>query len=366
MSSSPASTGKRPSRQRRVITGLLSLVLVVGIFAGIFPRIADYDEVWRAISDMTWRELLSVAALAAFNLFTYLLVLTAVLPGLLYREAFVANNSATAVANTLPAGAAIGIGVSFAMYRSWGFDNNAIALSILVSGIWNNLVKLGMPIVALALLAVGGNASLSLVLASLVGVAVLITVIVVFALLLRSEHLADRIGEAVQVPVNWLRARIRKTPVRGWGQRAVAFRDDTIELLERRWLRITVATVVSHLTLYLVLLVTLRHVGVSEEEVSWAQVLAAFAFGRLLAALPLTPGGLGVIELGYTAALAVGVDSITRNQIVAAVLVFRALTYLPPIAIGAATYVFWLRNRSWRRPPGTRGHLPELNADPAR
>ena len=33
-------------------------------------------------------------------------------------------------------------------------------------------------------------------------------------------------------------------------------------------------------------------------------MLAAFAFVRLISALPITPGGLGVVELGYTAALA--------------------------------------------------------------
>src|SRR5665811_2551676 len=86
----PAST---PSLRRRITSGLISLVLVVAIFVGVFPRIASYDAVWRTIADMTWLDLSGVAALAALNLFTYLLVLTAVLPGLRYREAFVANNS---------------------------------------------------------------------------------------------------------------------------------------------------------------------------------------------------------------------------------------------------------------------------------
>jgi putative heme transporter len=40
---------------------------------------------------------------------------------------------------------------------------------------------------------------------------------------------------------------------------------------------ITLATLVSHLSIYLVLLVALRHVGVSDAEVSWVQVLAWFA-----------------------------------------------------------------------------------------
>jgi uncharacterized membrane protein YbhN (UPF0104 family) len=47
-----------------------------------------------------------------------------------------------------------------------------------------------------------------------------------------------------------------------------------------------------------VLLVALRDVGVSDAEVSWAQVLAVFAFARLATAIPLTPGGIGFVE-GY-------------------------------------------------------------------
>ena len=109
---------------------------------------------------------------------------------------------------------------------------------------------------------------------------------------------------------------------------------------------------------FLVLLVSLRQVGVSEQEVSWAQALAAFSFGRLLTAIPITPGGLGVIELGYVAALSVGVSEAVRAQIVAAVIVFRVLTFLPPILIGAVSYLFWQHNTSWRRPIGSREPTP--------
>jgi uncharacterized membrane protein YbhN (UPF0104 family) len=50
----------------------------------------------------------------------------------------------------------------------------------------------------------------------------------------------------------------------------------------------------------------------------------ACAFIRLVSALPITPGGLGVVELGLTAALiAAGGD---RAEVVAGVLVYRALT----------------------------------------
>jgi uncharacterized protein (TIRG00374 family) len=111
---------------------------------------------------------------------------------------------------------------------------------------------------------------------------------------------------------------------------------------------LTLATLLSHLSLYAVLLITLRHVGVSQEELSWIQVLAAFAFVRLISALPITPGGVGVVELGYAAALTIGLDPATKAQVVAAILVFRVITFALPIPLGAASYVIWRRNRSWR------------------
>jgi uncharacterized protein (TIRG00374 family) len=110
---------------------------------------------------------------------------------------------------------------------------------------------------------------------------------------------------------------------------------------------LTVASLVSHLSLYLVLLLALRHVGVSEQQVSAAEVLAAFAFIRLVSALPITPGGLGVVELGLSAALvkAGGPEA----PVVAAVLVYRAITYVLPIPLGAAAYLKWRRGADARR-----------------
>ena len=42
-----------------------------------------------------------------------------------------------------------------------------------------------------------------------------------------------------------------------------------------------------------------------------------------------------------------------RAAVAAAVLIFRALTYVLPIPIGLVTYVFWQRNQSWRRAPNS-------------
>jgi uncharacterized protein (TIRG00374 family) len=147
--------------------------------------------------------------------------------------------------------------------------------------------------------------------------------------------------------VNSLRKLARKDPNVDLAEATVRFRRDAIGLIRTRWLRLTVTSLVSHLSLYLVLLLALRHVGVPESAVSWAEVLAAFAFVRLVSALPITPGGLGVVELGLTAALAAAGGQ--EASVVAAVLVYRALTYVLPIPLGLFLYLKWRKGSESRR-----------------
>ena len=346
-----ASANDTPAAARpwkRIAQGLFSLAVVAAIFLGVMPRIANYSDVWSTIGDMTWMEITTLLAVGLWNLVTYWFVLVAALPSLTYPQAAVSNQASTAVSNTVPGGGALGVGVTYAMYDSWGISGEDTARSVVVSGVWNNFIKLGLPVVALALLAVTGDVSGTLVVASMVGVAVLVGAIVLFGLTLRSDALAARVGSALGRAASVLLKLIRKPAIEGLGVAAVRFRGRTYEFLHRRWKRLTLTSMVSHLSLYAVLLLALRHVGVSEDEVSWISVLAAFAFVRLISALPITPGGLGVVELGYAAALSIGMDDATKAQIVAAVLVFRFITYFLPIPLGTLSYLYWRRNRSWR------------------
>lgn len=332
---------------RRFLRFAFPVVLVGAIFFYAFPKIADFSKVWDHVSAMTWLETATLAFVALWNLATYWLVMMASLPGSNVWQTMKVNQASTAVANTLPGGGALGVGVMYSMYSGYGFSPGPVTLSFLVSGIWNNFVKLGMPVVALALLAVSGDAGSTLLVASLAGLAGLLVALAAFAAVLRSERLAHRVGERVGRVAGAVRRITRKAPGPDLGESAVRFRRDAIGLIRKRWLRLTVTTLVSHLSLYLVLLLALRHVGVAENQVSWVEGLAAFAFVRLVSALPITPGGLGVVELGLTAALVAAGGE--EAGVVAAVLVFRALTYVLPIPIGLVLYVKWRKGSETRR-----------------
>ena len=294
---------------KRVASAIVSLLIIVGIFSFVMPLIADYDEVFATIRAMTTLEVVSLVLIGLWNLITYWFVIVAALPGLRLREAAVVNQASTAVSNTLPAGGAIGVGLTLAMLTSWGFTIAAIPRSAIVTGIWNNFVKLGMPVLALALLAVEGGVTPVRLVAAVIGIAVLVGAVVLLWMVLKSDRLARAIGRFFGKIVDWFRGVLRREPLGDWDGRAAKFRLDTVGLLRHRWLALTLATLLSHFSLYLVLLVALRHVGVSQEELSWITVLGAYSFVRLISMVPITPGGGGVVELGYAAALTIGLDT---------------------------------------------------------
>jgi uncharacterized protein (TIRG00374 family) len=283
----------------------------------------------------------TLAAVGSVNLVTYWFVVIASLPGLRLRESAVVKQSATAVANTVPAGGAVAVGVTFTMLTSWGFPVAAVARSVIVTGIWNNFVRLALPLATVVVLALGGVITPARVAAASLGIAFLIGGFTVIALLLRSDRLARSMGNAAAVTANAARRALGRKQVAGWDEDAARFRADTTDLLSARWAPLTLWTVASHASLYAVLLASLRAVGVSANELGWITVLASFAFVRLISALPITPGGLGVVELGYAASLTIGADPATRAGVVAAVLVFRAITYVFPTVLGLGTLIGW-------------------------
>jgi uncharacterized protein (TIRG00374 family) len=339
--------GPLKSKRRRVLQTVFSLALIVAVFVFVLPKVADFSKVWSDIRAMTWPEVAVLLAIALWNLATYWFLWVACLPGLTLGQAAVATEASTAVGNTVPGGSYIAVGITYAMFHSWGFRRSVVTLALLVTGIFNNFAKLAVPVFALVFLALQGDATTGRVTAGLLGIAAMVAVVIVFILALRTERSAARIGTIAARVASCLTRLLRRPPATGWDVALVRFREKTIDLLRARWHVITLTTLMSHLSLYLVLLVALRNIGVSEAQVSWAEVLAAFAFARLITAIPLTPGGLGVVELALTTTLvAAGGD---EPRVVAAVLVYRALTYVLPIPIGAACYLAWPRITRWKR-----------------
>jgi uncharacterized membrane protein YbhN (UPF0104 family) len=329
-------------------------VLVVGvIFAGVLPQITDYSQAWALVQGLTWREGLLVATVAVVNLVSYAPLWAIALPGLGWRRALLADLAATAVANTVPVGFAFGVGTTATMFHSFGFPPAAITRSVALTGLWNNLVKLAMPAVALAGLALAGNTTPAVAWAAGVGAAALIVVLLALTLL-ADRRTTTALAEGAERLWRRLARVLRQRPPSDWAERTGRFRAESLGLLRVSWGRLSAAALASHVALFALLLTCLRVVDGEGADVAWSLVLAVFTVTRLVTMIPLTPGALGVAELSYVAGLtAVGVGPAAAAG---TVLLFRFLTWFLPIPLGAVAWVLWRRGAGQpRRPSGSPG-----------
>jgi uncharacterized protein (TIRG00374 family) len=202
---------------------------------------------------------------------------------------------------------------------------------------------LAFPIAALALLTFVHERHPLLETVAAIGLAVLVVAAGAFAAGLATPRFARWVGNLAARLANQVMRVARRGPVAWSGESLVRFRDDALELLRRRWHVITLATLAGHLTVYLLLLACLRVFGVSADEVSAIEVFAAWSIVRLLGSLPITPGGIGVVEVGLTGSL-VGFGG-DNAEVVAAVLVYRFLTIVPTLVLGLLAGATWKRYR---------------------
>jgi uncharacterized membrane protein YbhN (UPF0104 family) len=277
------------------------------------------------------------------NIVTFAPPYMAVLPGLGFVRALVLTQASTASTYIAPGGAAVGIALSFAMLRVWGFAAAAVTLAVALVGAWNQLFLLGAPAVALALLTITGGHHPLLQTVAIIGLIVFVVAVVAFGAALSGDQVAWWVGDRAARLATWGLKLVRRRGVTWTGESLVQFRRDAVRLLRRRWWALTLATIAGHMSVFLVLVACLRTLGVSSNEVTLIEAFAAWTLVRLLGSLPITPGGFGIVELGLTGALIAFGGA--NADVVAAVLLYRFLTVVPTLALGLLAGATWRRHR---------------------
>jgi len=337
----PVTAGPRARRCRFILRTAVPAALIAAAFGLALPRVASYRAVWASIEAMTWPYALLVGTAAAASMVSYWITIRTVLPWIGLRQAAAVSLGSNAVASTLPAGGAVAVGVSWAMLSSWGLSTADYVLYTLVTGICNLFTFTGLPFLAVLVMATVSRPDATMITGAAVGLALLAAMVGGLALLLHSEASALRADRVLQYGLAIAARLTRRAPPASAAGSLPGFRDRAGALLAARGWRIAAATVASHLMLWLVLLACLRAVGLSQAELPWQTSLAAFAVIRLLTVMPITPGGLGITELGLIGILAGGAGHEASAQITAAVLIYRAVTYLPSIPLGALAILTW-------------------------
>jgi uncharacterized membrane protein YbhN (UPF0104 family) len=108
------------------------------------------------------------------------------------------------------------------------------------------------------------------------------------------------------------------------------------DVVRSGWLSMTLGLVGFFGVYYLLFLLCAHTTGV---DLPYGQLFAAYAIGRLLTAVGVTPGGLGVTEAATTVAL-VGWGA-SSTEAAAAVVLFSVYTHFMEIPLGALGWLAW-------------------------
>ena len=231
--------GKPVSRRHRALAVASSLALLVLMFVGVIPQFTSYSDTWAHMAGLGALWWVAIAVATTVNQISIVWPYQAVLPGLRFRLGFLETETTSAISSTVPAGGAVAIGMTYRMFSSFGFTDLDISTAVVVTGIWNLAAKLGLPIVAVALLAVTAHPPQGALAAAALGVVVLIVAGVALWLVFRSETSARWLGHLADRVVNWVLHFFHKTEV-GRTERAVMhFRSQTVETAHRRGWRLT-------------------------------------------------------------------------------------------------------------------------------
>src|SRR5580704_16830432 len=259
-----------------------------------------------------------------------------------------AGNSISLV---VPGGQAVGAATQFRMLAASGNDAATAVGGLTAFSLLGIGGLLALPIFVLPAIIAGTPIDSSLEHAALLGIVAFVLFAAFGAAVLMMERPLRWAGDVVQLARN--RVKRRSEPMTGLADRLVYERNRIRDVLGRRW---KAALLLSSGRLafdFLTLLACIRATGVKPNP---SLVLLAYAVAGLLELVPVTPGGLGIVEAGLSGMLILA--GIPGGLAVVATLAYRIISYWLPILVGPVAYGLF---RARYGPPG-HGGSPETPA----
>ena len=328
-------------RWQRLLGGGASVALLAFIVVGVIPQFASYSTAWARVTRLDTWSWVAIAAAAAVNQISGIWPYQAAMPGLRFWPGLMQIETATAIANTVPVGGAVAIGMTYKMFGSFGFTDVVISTAVMTTGVWNLAAKFALPTAAVALLAVTAHPTAQVVGAALSGLAAMVVGGVLIWLVFRSEASARWLGQLADRVVNWVLHFFQKAAADRIERSLLHFARQTVEIARRRGWLLTWGTLANQVAGFALVLIIVRSVGITAGQVTFAAVFTAFAVARLAGAIPITPGGLGTMDAAFISMMVT--FGASKTEALTSDVVWRLTTYLLPILSGIVTYLIWFR-----------------------
>lgn len=327
-----AVSGRRV-RLRRPVTRFARLLAVAVVVEYLLvPQLAGTRNSWHLLLDVDNVWLLSAVGLEVASLLAYALLSWALLPEQgrpSYWRVLRIDLSTLAVSRSVPAGSAIGLGLGYRLLTGAGVAPAAAVAAKATQAVGSAAV-LNLVLVAALVTSVALHGFSSVYgLAAITALALLFATAAAAVVLTRHEQGAsDRLGRL-----------LGRLPFVSAGAVRVAVSNAAHYLQrlghDRRLLaRVVVYALANWLLDAAALWACVRAFG---HTLGPDGLLVPYGIAGVLAALPFTPGGLGVVEAFLIPAL-VGF-AVPRGVAILGVLAWRAVSFLLPIPVGLLAYL---------------------------
>ena len=329
--SPPAAAPKRrrlsPALIRRLVfLGLAALGLYI-----VWPSLWDVFSSWPKLGRIEWGWFVGMAAAIAGSAVCVWWQYRIVLHVRGWFLIATSQLSGAAFAKIVPGGAASGGALQFTMLTQGGVRGGRVASGITAVSIISGATVLALPLFAFPALVGVVEIESTLRRVALFGLGVFGVVLGFSILMLVLDHPLHLAGRGL----DWIRAKVLHHPTRhpDIADRLLAERDIVRDVLGKNWRRAVALALGQRGLDFAALLMAVYGTGT---ELNPLLVLLAYAVAQILTIVPITPGGLGFVEVGLVGFLGfAGMDSASA---LVATLAYRLMSYWLPLIAGAVAY----------------------------
>jgi uncharacterized protein (TIRG00374 family) len=319
-----------PPRRRLVRTAGWLAVTGVSLYL-VFPTLVEVLGSWDRLGEFSALALAGMAALQLGVLACLWALQHMALRAPRWRPVIASQLAGNALSKVAPGGGALGAALQYRLLVGSGLPPGSTVAGLTAANLLVFAVVLALPVLAIPAL-LRGSVERELLYSAVAGLAIFAVTVGVGAVMLSTDRPLRWVGRAAQRVRN--RVRPRAEPLRGLPSRLLHERDRILATLGPRWKRALAVSVGRWVLDLATLLAALAAIGAHPRP---GLVLLAFCAAQVLAQIPVTPGGLGFVEAGLTAMLALA--GVSPGDAVLATFAYRLVSYWLPLPLGLVGWV---------------------------
>jgi uncharacterized protein (TIRG00374 family) len=320
-----------------IVKRLLALIVAVLVMYGVAPAILEVLGAYRRLREVDPGWWIAVLVTTAASTWCMCALQRLALDRAAWFPVTTSQLAGAAFSKVVPGGSAAAAALQARMLAQAGISPARIGTGLTAGALLLLSALAGLPLLAAPALLLGGRIPDGLLQTGAIGLGVFLALCAIGTLLLVNDRVLRAVGRALGAAER--RLHRGRAPAERLPERLLRERDLLRRTLGRAWLQAVATASGRWIFDFLCLYAALLAVGARPPLYV---ALLAYSAAQLLGQLPLTPGGLGVVEAGLTGTLALA--GIAAAPAALATLAYRLASYWFPLPLGLVAWI-WHRRR---------------------